>query len=151
MQPASQVSRGLLVLLVVALSTSCSVRVPDSLPDALPDVPTITRQVECIELTAPGLSDDSINNSLVELAVADAKRKGRSIRLYKVVADSTARYYVFWIGGWSDVYTVYQTDPEGSKFIGKYQYGSLHYPCSAAGSSPPSTQQSPRPGSPINQ
>lgn len=108
------------------LLTVCAVRIPD----VAPEVPTITRRIACIELTKPGLGDDAINRSLVEFAIADAKRLGRSIRLYTVVAEPDGNYYVFNIGGWSDVYTVYQTDPHGSQLVGKYQYGSLHYPCS---------------------
>lgn len=141
----SPILGGLFCLGVSALTlvTACAVQ----MPDAAPDVPTIARQVKCIELTKPGLSDDSINGSLVDLAVADAKRHGSSIKLYKVVPGSEGNYYVFSIGGWDDIYTVYQTGPQGSQFVGKYQYGSFHYPCSAAADAPQPSQGTADPGS----
>ena len=97
--------------------------------------------------------NDAINKSLVELAVADAKKNGHSIRLYKVVAGPTGNYYVFRIGSWDDIYSVYQTDPQGSTIVGKFQYGSFHYPCSAAADPPQPSQEAADPGStkPVNQ
>lgn len=137
-----------LVVSAMALTSACAAKAPD----ATREVPTIARQVKCIELTKPGLSSESINYSLIELAVADAKRQDRSIKFYKVVPGSEGNYYVFSIGGWDDIYTVYQTDRQGLQFVGKYQYGSLHYPCPAP-DSPQSSQQPVGPGpiKPANQ
>lgn len=94
-------------------------------------MPTIARRVACIELTKHGLPSDSVKGSLVELAIVDGKRVGKSLKLYKVVPGKASNYYVFTNKGWSDIYTVYETDPQRSRFVGKYQYGSLHYPCPA--------------------
>lgn len=116
-------------MILMTFTTSCSTGKPGDVPN----IPTMSRSVKCIELSKPGLDVDSVDSALVELAVADAKKLGRSIRLYKVVVGSTAAYYVFHMDSWSDVYSVYQTDSERSHFVGKYQYASLHYPC--AGSS----------------
>lgn len=116
----------------VALGVSaCAAQVSDP---AEP-IPTIEQRIACIELTQRGLGNDAIDASLVNIATSDSTRAGDPIKLYKVVAGPAANYYVF-LGRWEHIYMVYETDASGSRFVGKYRYGSLHRPCPTSGGTP---------------